>query len=80
MPSGEQVFVLHAFTHPSHVQLTANDVSNTYFSGNRDGESQVLVCSDMAARGLDVPSTSLVIQVSEKIRVVCGIWLQVCEL
>lgn len=30
---------------------------------HRQGESRVLVCSDMAARGLDLPNTSLVVQV-----------------
>lgn len=29
----------------------------------RSGESAVLICSDMAARGLDVPNTALVVQV-----------------
>lgn len=29
----------------------------------RDGSCQVLICSDLAARGLDIPNTSLVIQV-----------------
>ena len=29
----------------------------------RYGDSQVLLCTDMAARGLDIPNTTLVIQV-----------------
>lgn len=29
----------------------------------RYGDSQVLLCTDMAARGLDIPTTTLVIQV-----------------
>lgn len=30
------------------------------------GESKILICSDLGARGLDIPFTSLVIQVSQK--------------
>ena len=29
----------------------------------RSGQCRILVCTDLAARGIDVPSTSLVIQV-----------------
>ena len=30
----------------------------------RYGDSKVLVCTDIAARGLDIPTTTLVIQVN----------------